>query len=316
LSHMPIVTVENIHHSYGARVALDGVSFDVASGECFGILGPNGSGKSTLFKILTTLLPPTSGRAAVAGFDVAKQPGSVRGSIGVVFQSPSLDIHLTVGENLTHGGRLYGLGGMQLRQRMEQVSAALGIEDRLKSRVKTLSGGLKRRAELAKCLLHRPSVMLLDEPSTGLDPLARKELGRQLDALRREHGITVLLTTHDMDEADRCDRLAIFDQGKLVAIGAPEELKRRIGGETVIIDAPDADGVTAEIETALRVKVGRADGLMRIETADGAALLSRLLPRFGSRIRSLTLGKPTLEDVFVRETGHRFESRSAPERAA
>ncbi|MBX3395756.1 MAG: ATP-binding cassette domain-containing protein [Phycisphaerae bacterium] len=302
-----MVTVENIHHRYGSQLALDGVSFNVSSGECFGLLGPNGSGKSTLFKILTTLLPPTMGRATIAGYDVVNQRELVRGRIGVVFQSPSLDAQLTVRENLMHGGRLYGLMGSSLRSRVDEVMATLGVTERSGSLVKTLSGGLKRRVELAKCLLHEPSLLILDEPCNGLDPRARKELWQHLLAARQSRGTTLLLTTHDMDEADRCDRLAVFDRGRVVVIGEPDELKRRIGGECVTIDSDDADLLARDITEQLRVKAGCVNGVVRVEAPDGAQLMARLLGQFGTRIRSITLGKPTLEDVFIHETGHRFE---------
>ncbi len=313
---MSIVHVENLRHLYGAHVAIDGVGFDVAPGECFGLLGPNGSGKSTLFKILTTLLPPTTGRAVVAGYDVTREQADVRRHIGVVFQSPSLDIHLTVRENLVHGGRLYGLPIGELRARIDELLTALALTDRAHARVKTLSGGLKRRVELAKCLLHRPALLILDEPCTGLDPRARRELWHQLDTLRRERGMTLLLTTHDMEEADRCDRLALFDRGRIVALGAPADLKRRIGGDCVTIDAADAESLATEIDAAYGEKPVRFDGLLRVETNDGANLMARLIERFGSRIRSVTLARPTLEDVFVHETGHRFEERNEEGSAA
>lgn len=315
---MTIVTVENLRHSYGPRVALDGVSFDVQAGECFGLLGPNGSGKSTLFKILTTLLPPTSGRATVQGFDVASQRGEVRARIGVVFQSPSLDVHLTVRENLVHGGRLYGLEGPKLRAQVDEVMASLNIADRAASRVKTLSGGFKRRVELAKCLLHEPAVLILDEPCNGLDPVARVEYWQHLGELRKSRGVTLLVTTHDMDEADRCDRLGIFDHGRLVAAGGPDELKARIGGDCVTITADGADALASDLERSMGVVPRHVDGVLRVEGGDGLSLMTKILERFGPRIHTITLGKPTLEDVFMHETGHRFEDRTAtdPEAAA
>ncbi len=308
---MSIVSVENVRHSYGDHKALDGVSFEVQRGSCFGLLGPNGSGKSTLFKILTTLLPPSSGRAVVAGHDVSTSRAQVRQSIGVVFQSPSLDIYLTVRENLLHAGHLYGLTGAALVSRMDEVMVALKLSDRASSRVKTLSGGLKRRVEIAKCLLHHPALLILDEPSTGLDPLARKELWQHLKSLQKDRGMSILVTTHFMDEAERCDRLAIFDRGRLVALGTPDELKHRIGGECVTIEADDPATFAGEIELLLNRKTTQFDGSLRLETPDGVGAMSRLMSTFGPRIRSITLGKPTLEDVFVHETGRRFEEAEA-----
>lgn len=308
---MSIVSVENIRHSYGDHKALDGVSFEVQRGSCFGLLGPNGSGKSTLFKILTTLLPPSSGRAVVAGHDASTARSQVRQSIGVVFQSPSLDIYLTVRENLLHAGHLYGLTGTALASRIDEVMGALKLSDRANSRVKTLSGGLKRRVEIAKCLLHHPALLILDEPSTGLDPLARKELWQHLKSLQKDRGMSILVTTHFMDEAERCDRLAIFDRGRLVALGTPDELKHRIGGECVTIEADDPATLAVEIESLLNRKTTQFDGSLRLETPDGVGVMSRLMSTFGPRIRSITLGKPTLEDVFVHETGRRFEEAEA-----
>ncbi len=308
---MMIVSVQDIRHRYGTHVALDGVSFDVASGECFGLLGPNGSGKSTLFKILTTLLPLTSGRAIVASHDVMTSRADVRRAIGVVFQSPSLDVFLTVRENLLHAGHLYGLTGATLSARIQEAMTALQIADRANSRVKTLSGGLKRRVEIAKCLLHHPALLILDEPSTGLDPLARKELWRHLQQLRQDRGMSILVTTHFMDEAERCDRLGIFDRGRLVALGTPDELKRRIGGECVTIEGDELDALASDVESLLNRKAARIDGLLKLETPDGVAAMTRIMSSLGPRIRSITLGKPTLEDVFVHETGHPFEESPA-----
>ncbi|HEX6987694.1 MAG TPA: ABC transporter ATP-binding protein, partial [Planctomycetaceae bacterium] len=231
---MTAVAVENVGFRYGDRRALAGVSFDVRPGEIFGLLGPNGGGKTTLFRLLCTLLPFQEGKASVAGFDVATEPSGVRRSIGVTFQSPSLDGKLTVGENLRAHGQLYGLFGGELRERVARLAGRLGISDRMRDKAETLSGGLKRRAEIAKGLLHDPTVLLLDEPSTGLDPGARHDLWRLLAELR-DAGMTVLVTTHLMEEADRCDRLAILNRGEVVALGTPDELRASVGGDCLTI---------------------------------------------------------------------------------
>ncbi|HUR38220.1 MAG TPA: ABC transporter ATP-binding protein, partial [Planctomycetota bacterium] len=236
------VEIDGLTHRYGERLALDGVSFSVRKGEVFGLLGPNGGGKTTLFKILSTALRPTSGSARIEGVDV--RDDAVRRRIGVVFQAPGLDQKLTVAENLLHQGHLYGLRGAALRRRIDEELGRFKLSDRARDRVEKLSGGLQRRVELAKALLHQPEILLLDEPSTGLDPGARRDLW---DALRSLKGVTVLLTTHLLEEAERCDRLAILHKGKLVALGAPLDLRGEIGGDVVTIRAKDAEALAAAI---------------------------------------------------------------------
>ncbi|HTP31390.1 MAG TPA: ABC transporter ATP-binding protein, partial [Candidatus Acidoferrales bacterium] len=229
-----MIEVQNVTHRYGDRTALSNVSFEVKNGEIFGLLGPNGGGKSTLFRILSTMMVPTEGRATIAGFDVARQAAQVRRQVGVVFQTQSLDKALTVEENLRAQGHLHGLSGAVLRERMEAAMDRLGLLDRRRDLVDTLSGGLKRRVEIAKALLHRPQVLLMDEASTGLDPAARRDLSRHVENLREKEGVTILLTTHILEEADRCDRLILLHQGNIVAQGSPRELRSRIGGDVVV----------------------------------------------------------------------------------
>jgi ABC-2 type transport system ATP-binding protein len=299
------IRVESLSHAYGGRPALGGVSFEVEAGTIFGLLGPNGGGKTTLFRVLATMLVPGAGRAFVLGHDVVRDAAAVRRAIGVVFQSPSLDGKLTVAENLRHQGRLYGMGGARLWERIGEMLRRVGLLDRARERVERLSGGLKRRVELAKGLLHGPKVLLLDEPSTGLDPGARRDLWLYLDALRRE-GATVLLTTHLMEEADRCDRLAILDRGRLVALGTPTALKAEIGGDVITLDAPDPEMLRESIRGRLGIEATLVAGRLRIERREGAAFVPQLLAAFPGRIASVTVGPPTLEDVFVKKTGHRF----------
>jgi ABC-2 type transport system ATP-binding protein len=291
------VEVDGLTHRYGERLALDGVSFSVRSAEVFGVVGPNGGGKSTLFKILSTALGPTSGRARVAGIEIADP--AVRRKIGVVFQAPSLDQKLTVAENLLHHGHLYGLSGGGLRTRIGEELSRFGLSDRSADRVEKLSGGLQRRVELAKCLLHRPDVLLLDEPSTGLDPGARHDLW---EALRGLKGVTVLLTTHLLDEAERCDRLAILHKGKLAALGEPFALRSEIGGDVVTIRTRDAEGLA----TAIKDKLGESPqviaGTVRISRDRGHELVGKLLEAFPERIEAVTVAKPSLEDVFMART--------------
>jgi ABC-2 type transport system ATP-binding protein len=298
-----MVSVENLVLKYGDRTALDCVSFEVREREIFGVLGPNGGGKSTLFKVLSTMLQPTAGCARVAGFDVEHQAAEVRRRIGVVFQSQSLDRKLTVEENLRAQGHLYGLRGAALADRMEEVVSRLGLADRRKDLVEALSGGLRRRVEIAKGLLHRPAVLLMDEPSTGLDPGARLELWRYIDELRQTQGITVLLTTHLLDEADRCDRLALLHEGRLVAAGSPAELKSRIGGDVVVLEVADPDEMRQKLEARLGVCAANRNGSLRVEIGNGHRFITEVVEAFPGAIQSVALHKPTLEDVFLDETG-------------
>jgi ABC-2 type transport system ATP-binding protein len=298
-----IVSAENLTHRYGERVALSGVSFAVREGEIFGLLGPNGGGKSTLFRILSTLMAPSEGRATICGHDVGRDPGAVRKKIGVVFQSQSLDKKLTVEENLRAQGHLHGLSGAVLRERIGKVAGRLGLNDRRGDLVEILSGGLKRRVEIAKGLLHRPAVLLMDEASTGLDPGARRELWQYILELREQEGVTVLLTSHILDEADRCDRLALLHEGRKVSEGTPAELKAKIGGDVVILETADPAGLSGRIEARFGVHPTSVDGTLRVEMADGHRFIAEVVEAFPGAIESVGLHKPTLEDVFLRETG-------------
>ncbi|MCB9853031.1 MAG: ABC transporter ATP-binding protein [Phycisphaerales bacterium] len=303
-----MINVNNITFRYGDRVALNGVSFDVSAGEAFALLGPNGSGKTTLFRILSTLLAPQGGHAFIDGLDVFRDRVAVRSRMGVVFQSPSLDIHLTVRENLVHAGHLYGLAGASLSDRVRESLDAVKLTQRANDRVKTLSGGMKRRVELAKCLLHHPRVLILDEPSTGLDPRARDEFWTLLNEARVQRNTTILVTTHLMDEAEDCDRVAIFDRGSLVACDSPTALRHRIGGDCVTVDCADSVALSNEIAKRFAdSKCALVNGTVRIESDNAARLASDLLREFGDRVRTLTIGHPTLHDVFIHETGHRFD---------
>jgi ABC-2 type transport system ATP-binding protein len=301
-----MVSVENLVRQYGARTALAGVSFEVREHEIFGVLGPNGGGKSTLFCILATMLPPSSGAARVAGYDVERQAAEVRRRIGVVFQSQSLDKKLTVYENLRAQGHLFAMHGRALARRMEEVAARLGLADRRDDLVETLSGGLRRRVEIAKGLLHRPSVLLMDEPSTGLDPGARRELWQYVEELRGQQGITVLVTTHILDEADRADRLLLLHQGKVVAQGTPAELKSRIGGDVVMLDVAEPARLIPQLQERMGVQANAVNGSLRVEIGDGHRFIAEVVEAFPGAIRSVALHKPTLEDVFLDETGARL----------
>jgi ABC-2 type transport system ATP-binding protein len=302
-----VIEVHGLTHRYGPRVALSGVTFAVAKGEIFGLLGPNGGGKSTLFRILSTMMVPSEGRAVLAGFDVVRDPAAVRRHVGVVFQSQSLDKALTVEENLRSQGHLHGLHGVPLRERIEHAMEQLGLSDRHRDLVETLSGGLRRRVEIAKALLHRPQVLLMDEASTGLDPAARRDLSNYVEALRRREGVTILLTTHILEEADRCDRLVLLHQGKIVAEGTPAALRSRIGGDVVVLETEDTRSLAGGIERRFGLQPKVMDGQVRVEIENGHRFITEVVEAFPGSVDSVALHKPTLEDVFVRETGASIE---------
>jgi len=293
-------------HRYGERAALNGVSFEVRPAELFGLLGPNGSGKTTMFRILSTLMVPVGGRAVILGHDAARDPSRLRREIGVVFQAQSIDLKLTAAENLRHQGHLYGLHGPALRSRIKEMLDRVGLSDRPKDKAETFSGGMQRRLELAKGLLHGPRVLLLDEPTTGLDPGARRDVWQYLRTLRDEEQVTVLVTTHLMEEAERCDRLAILNEGKLVALGTPSELKQEIGGDVIVLEAKEADSLAMRIHTRFEVEVRVVDGQVRIERANGHRFVTDIVEAFPGEVDSVSIAKPSLEDVFIRRTGHRF----------
>jgi ABC-2 type transport system ATP-binding protein len=300
------LSTKDLTHRYGDRLALDHVSLRVDPREIFGLLGPNGGGKTTLFRILSTLVRPTSGTASILGLDLLRDTTALRARIGVVFQAPSLDKKLRVRENLAHQGHLYGLSGAALQERIDHLLIEFNLRDRARDLVETLSGGLQRRVEIAKSLLHCPELLLLDEPSTGLDPGARIDLWQMLYRLRDQQNVTVLLTTHLMEEAERCDRVAIIDQGRIVAKGTPEELRAEIGGDVISARSRDATSLGGKIAESLGVEVNVLNDEVRIEHPDGAGFVARLVAAFPGEIDSVTLAKPTLEDVFIARTGRRL----------
>lgn len=309
LSFSPVTAViqlQDLRHQYGDRTALAGVSFDVRPAEIFGLLGPNGSGKTTTFRILSTLMVPTGGRALVMGHDVASQPGRVRSLIGVVFQEQSIDVKLSAEENLMLIGHVYGLRGAALKARVAEMLGRVGLADRAKEKAEAFSGGMKRRLELAKGLLHRPSVLLLDEPTTGLDPGARRDLWQYLKILRDEEQVSVLVTTHLMEEAERCDRLAIYAQGNVVALGTPAELKSEIGGDVILLDACEPEALAQRIEQRFRSVATVIDHRVRLEMENGHRFVTAVVEAFPGEIEGVSVHKPSLEDVFIRRTGHRF----------
>lgn len=301
-----VISVQDLRHTYGDRKALDGVSFDVFPAEIFGLLGPNGSGKTTMFRILSTLMMPGSGRAIINGFDSAKDPDGLRKQIGVVFQAPSIDVKLTAAENLKHVGHLYGLRGSTLQSRINETLTRVGLLDRAKEAAETFSGGMQRRLELAKGLLHQPAVLLLDEPTTGLDPGARRDLWQYLAMLRDQERVTIIVTTHLMEEAEKCDRLAILSEGHLVALGTPAELKQEIGGDVILLETNQPPALASKIQARYGVEATVLDGKVRLEREQGHRFVTDVVEAFPGEIESISVAKPTLEDVFIHRTGHRF----------
>ncbi len=308
------IRVWSVGYRYGRRQALVDLSLEIAPGEIFAFLGPNGGGKTTLFRLLSTLIPLQEGQVEILSHDLRTQSAQVRSQIGVVFQAPSLDKKLTVSENIRHQAHLYGIAGATLRQREAEMLARLGLADRAGERAEALSGGLRRRAELAKGMIHRPRLLLLDEPSTGLDPGARSDLWSYLRSLS-EQGVTVVLTTHLLEEADKADRIAILNEGRLVALDTPEALRATVGGDSITIRSSDPQRLAAAIGAEFGCEAQVLDGAVRLEQADGHRWIARLVDAFGGQIESVTLGKPSLEDVFIARTGHRFWHESADELA-
>lgn len=300
------ITVENLTHTYDTRCALDHVNFSVSRGEVVGFLGPNGSGKTTLFKILSTLITPTEGVINVFGHDIHTEQKSIRKLLGVVFQRPALDVKLTVIENLRHQGHLYGLIGRQLNHRINELLIQFNLNDRKKDLVEELSGGLQRRVEIAKALLHSPQVLLLDEPSSGLDIEVRRQLSEYFSNLAQNEDISILLTTHIMDEADECNRVAILDEGRLVALGTPDELKSKIGGDVVSVETRDSESLSNAIEDKFDVSTTITEDFIHIESTRANEFIKDIMVAFPDDILSVRLSKPTLEDVFIKLTGNKF----------
>jgi len=307
---MTAVRITGLHHTYpgkrktGAVEVLRGIDLTVEKGRIFGFLGPNGSGKTTLFKILSTLFPPSSGSVEILGIDIVKNSHEIRRRIGVVFQSPSLDGKLTVEENLVHQSHLYGLSGAPMQKRIDFRLEQFGLADRRSQFVETLSGGLKRRVELAKGLLHNPEVLILDEPSTGLDPSARRSLWAALTTLRSDDGVTILVTTHLIAEAEQCDRLAIIDRGRVVGEGSPEELKSEIGGDVITISTPSPAEFAEAYFQKFKEKPMIVNGKIRVEKSNGHRFITEIVEAWPALVQGVTYGKPTLDDVFVHKTGH------------
>jgi ABC-2 type transport system ATP-binding protein len=306
-----IIHVEDLVKQFGSFTAVDGVNFEVMEGEIFGFLGPNGAGKTTTINILATLLPATSGRATLAGFDVQMQPNAVRQSIGMVFQDASLDDRLTAEENLVFHAMLYNVPKKVRTERMDQMLGIVGLADRRHSLVRTFSGGMKRRLEIARGLLHFPAVLFLDEPTVGLDPQTRNAIWEHVRKLRAEVGITVFMTTHYLDEAENCDRIAIIDRGKIQAIDTPAALKRRLGGDVIVVTGDP--GLREEMASRYGVQIQEADGSFHFQAANGAEFVPRVVMDFKERIRAIQVKQPSLDDVFLQLTGRAIRAEEGNE---
>jgi ABC-2 type transport system ATP-binding protein len=297
------IAVDRLSRRFGSLEAVRGVSFEVGEGELFGFLGPNGAGKTTTIKMLATLLTPSAGQAWVAGHDVVAEALAVRQAIGIIFQDSSLDDRLTAEENLYIHALLYDLDRAQSAARASAVLEMVDLTDRRKSLVKTFSGGMRRRLEIARGLMHAPRVLFLDEPTVGLDPQTRNAIWQHVHKLRAGGNVTVFMTTHYLEEAENCDRIAIIDHGVIVALGTPEELKRRVGGDVIVVGVNGEQGLREAFASRYGVEVMATEGELRFEVGDGASFVPRLTADFPGAIRSVSVHRPTLDDVFLKLTG-------------
>ena len=307
----PAIEVHELTRRFGELEAVRGVSFDVAAGETFGFLGPNGAGKSTTISMLCTLLLPTSGAARVAGFDVARQRAEVRKRIGLVFQDTTLDDYLTAQENLRFHAELYGVPHGQAVERLHDVMEMVGLWDRRDGLVRTFSGGMKRRLEIARGLLHSPRVLFLDEPTVGLDPQTRAHIWSYIDELRRREAITMFLTTHYMDEAEHCDRIAIIDEGRIVVVDTPEALKASVGRDRVQLHTADNDASIAALRERFGLEATMSEGAVTVYVAGGEEFVPRLFAELGIGISAVSIARPTLDDVFMNYTGRTIRDAEA-----
>ena len=311
----PAIEVEALVKTYGEVEAVRGVSFTVAAGEIFGFLGPNGAGKSTTINMLCTLARPTSGTARVNGFDVLRDRDDVRRHIGLVFQDPTLDGYLTAAQNLRLHAELYGIDGRTIAGRIDEMLAMVDLGDRRDQPVMRFSGGMKRRLEIARGLMHSPRVLFLDEPTIGLDPQTRSAIWRYIRALQESEGTTIFMTTHYMDEAELCDRLAIMDRGEIVVIDAPEALKASVGADRVAIGTDDDDAAIDALRSRFGIDAAVAEGSVTFHVTSGEAFVPRLFAELGVGITSVTVSRPTLDDVFMRYTGSTIrDAEATPDR--
>lgn len=307
----PAVEVSGLRKEYGSLTAVDGVDLQVEPGETFGFLGPNGAGKSTTIKILCTLVAPTAGTARVAGFDVVEERSEVRRHIGLVFQDTTLDTYLSAELNLRFHAELYGIPKDALEPRMRQVLEMVGLWERRGDKVLNFSGGMKRRLEIARGLMHSPRVLFLDEPTVGLDPQTRASIWGYINELRERENITIFLTTHYMDEAENCDRIAIMDSGRIVALDTPEALKASVGVDRVRIGTADDEAAIAALKDTFDIDAAMHDGQVTFGVADGERFVPRLFAELGVPIQSVEVTRPSLDDVFLGYTGRTIRDAEA-----
>jgi ABC-2 type transport system ATP-binding protein len=300
---MPMIRVENLAKRFGSITAVDGISFDVEDKSIFGFLGPNGAGKTTTINILCTLLAPTSGKAFINGHDCHTESSEVRRAIGIVFQDSSLDKDLTARENLVFHAHLYGVQKADRMRRVEDALRFVDLHGRADDLVKTFSGGMKRRLEVARGLIHRPKVLFLDEPTLGLDPQSRGNLWEFITDLPRRHEVTIFMTTHYMEEAEVCGKIAIIDQGRIIASGTPNELKKSMGGDVVYLKTSDNGRAVEEIRRVFHVEAEEKDGEIFISALKGDDVVPEIIRTIGERVLAVRMQKPTLNDVFLKLTG-------------
>ena len=311
---MNMIEVDDLLRKFGQITAVDHISFDVNKGEIFGFLGPNGAGKTTTINVLCTLLLPTSGRASVKGYDVLKQRSQVRRSIGLVFQDPTLDDYLTAEQNLRFHAYAYGVPQNVREKRIGELLELVELWDRRKSKVRAYSGGMKRRLELARGLLHHPQVLFLDEPTLGLDPQSRRHIWDYILTLREQEELTIFMTTHYMDEAENCDRIAIIDHGQIVALDTPDKLKDSLGGDVVTLRAGDSQAATLELKERYNLSSEIQNGMVTFSVPNGGTFLPDFMRGFRSRLLSVEVRRPTLDDVFLKLTGHAIRDQEADSR--
>lgn len=307
---MSIIKVENLSKQFGELTAVNNISFEVDEGSIFGFLGPNGAGKTTTINILCTLLAPTSGKTFIAGHDCLREPSEVRKNIGIVFQDTTLDKDLTAYENLMFHAYLYDVKKSEINDRIDDALHFVGLYERRNDLVKIFSGGMKRRLEVARGMIHRPKVLFLDEPTLGLDPQSRANLWEFIVELPKKHNVTIFMTTHYMEEAEVCNKIAIIDQGQIIAMGSPDELKKTIGGDVIYIKTSDNKNAKLEIEKLFNVEVSEKDNELFLTSLKGDACIPEIIKTIGENVLSVRLQRPTLNDVFLKMTGKQIREQN------
>jgi len=311
---MNIIEVKELSRKFGKLTAVDKVSFQVAEGEIFGFLGPNGAGKTTTINMLCTLLNPTSGSATINGFDIVRQRADVRCSIGLVFQEPTLDEYLSAEQNLRFHAYAYGIPANIREKRITELLELVELAERRKSKVRTFSGGMKRRLEIARGLLHSPKVLFMDEPTLGLDPQTRRHIWDYIMTLRQQNRLTIFLTTHYMDEAENCDRISIIDHGQIIALDTPDRLKDAMGGDVVTLKAANNQAAAEELKAKFGLSPVLQNGNITFSIPQGEKFLPKLMENFQTQLVSIGIRRPTLDDVFLKLTGRAIRDNEAGEK--